>query len=102
ATEQPEVIARTRNRATDPAGGGCQVHVDWLRMSPGAECVATFRGPKVTLSFVHGLDSEPLRFETVGQALDASVAKWGAHDALIARHQGIRWTYTELRQRADA
>src|ERR1700692_3637279 len=52
-------------------------------------------------SFVHGLDSAPLRFETIGQALDASVAKWGAHDALIVRHQGIRWTYTEFKQRVD-
>jgi fatty-acyl-CoA synthase len=52
-------------------------------------------------SFVHGLDSAPLRFETIGQALDASVAKWGANDALIVRHQGIRWTYTEFKQRVD-
>jgi fatty-acyl-CoA synthase len=53
-------------------------------------------------SFVHGLDIAPLRFETIGQALDASVVKWGANDALIVRHQDIRWTYTELKQRVDA
>jgi len=55
----------------------------------------------MALSFVHGLDSEPLRFETIGQALQASVLKWGSRDALIVRHQNIRWSYTELKQRAD-
>src|SRR3982074_195409 len=53
-------------------------------------------------SFVHGLDSAPLRFETIGQALDASVIKWGSNDALVVRHQNIRWTYTEFNQRVDA
>ena len=53
-------------------------------------------------SFVHGLDSAPLRFETIGQALDASVAKWGSNEALVARHQNIRWTYTEFKRRVDA
>src|SRR6267142_5116111 len=53
-------------------------------------------------SFVHGLDSARLRFETIGQALDASVVKWGSNEALVVRHQGIRWTYTEFKQRVDA
>jgi fatty-acyl-CoA synthase len=53
-------------------------------------------------SFVHGLGTVPLRFETIGQALDATVVKWGNHDALIVRHQNIRWTYTELKQRVEA
>jgi fatty-acyl-CoA synthase len=53
-------------------------------------------------SFVHGLDTAPLRFETIGQALDASVSKWGANDALVVRHQDIRWTYTQFKQRVDA
>src|SRR3979490_1404486 len=53
-------------------------------------------------SFVHGLDTAPLRFETIGQALDASVAKWGSNDALVVRQQNIRWTYTEFKQRVDA
>ncbi len=55
----------------------------------------------MSLSFVHGLDSEPLRFQTIGQALDASASQWGARDALVARHQDIRWTYTEFKQRVD-
>src|SRR5262249_3272650 len=59
-------------------------------------------GGPIMLSYLHGLDSEPLRFETIGRALDASAVKWGSHDALIVCHQSIRWSYTELKQRADA
>jgi len=53
-------------------------------------------------SFVHGLGNAPLRFETIGQALDATVVQWGDHTALIARHQNIRWTYNELKQHVEA
>jgi len=59
-------------------------------------------GNVMSPSFVHGLDSAQLRFETIGQALDASVVKWGSNDALVVRQQGIRWTYTEFKQRVDA
>jgi fatty-acyl-CoA synthase len=52
-------------------------------------------------SFVHGLGGASLRFETIGQALDATVVEWGSHDALIVRHQNISWTYTEFRRRVD-
>jgi fatty-acyl-CoA synthase len=55
----------------------------------------------MTPSFVHGLDTAPLRFETIGQALDATAAKWSSHDALIVRHQGVRWTYAEFKDRVD-
>ena len=52
-------------------------------------------------SFVHGLDTEPLRYETIGQALDKAAAAHAGRDALIVRHQSIRWTYSELRSRVD-
>jgi fatty-acyl-CoA synthase len=52
-------------------------------------------------SFVHGLDTSPLLRETIGQALDAAANAWGVRDALVVRHQGIRWTYSELRYRVD-
>jgi fatty-acyl-CoA synthase len=52
-------------------------------------------------SFVHGLDPAPLRYETIGQAFDTSAAAWGTRDALIVRHQNVRWTYAELKQRVD-
>lgn len=52
-------------------------------------------------SFVHGLDAAPLRYDTIGQAFDATAAAWGTRDALIVRHQNVRWTYAELKQRVD-
>jgi fatty-acyl-CoA synthase len=55
----------------------------------------------MTASFVQGLDTSPLREETIGQALDAAASAWGARDALIVRHQGIRWTYSGLLERVD-
>jgi fatty-acyl-CoA synthase len=56
----------------------------------------------MTPSFVHGLDTAQLRFETIGQALDEAVVKWGSHEALVVPHQSVRWTYTELRRRVDS
>jgi fatty-acyl-CoA synthase len=52
-------------------------------------------------SFVHGLDTEPLRYETIGQALDEAVVTHAGRDALIVRHQSVRWTYSELGFRVD-
>jgi fatty-acyl-CoA synthase len=37
--------------------------------------------------------------ETIGANLARTVAAHGALDALVARHQGIRWTYTEFAER---
>lgn len=53
-------------------------------------------------NYVHGATDEPLLGLTMGQALDRAVATWGKETALIARAQGIRWTWRELRRRADA
>jgi fatty-acyl-CoA synthase len=55
----------------------------------------------MTASFVHGLDTEPLRYDTVGRAFDAAAGQWGSADALIVRHQSVRWTYAELKHRVD-
>jgi fatty-acyl-CoA synthase len=52
-------------------------------------------------SFVHGLDTEPLRYETIGQASDRAAATHAGRDALIVRHQSVRWTYSELGFRVD-
>jgi fatty-acyl-CoA synthase len=39
---------------------------------------------------------------TVGDAFDAAVSRAGSRDALIVRHQGIKWSYSELGQHVDA
>lgn len=56
----------------------------------------------MTHSYVHGINDTPLRYETIGQALDRAAAAWGSREALVVRHQRVRWTYAELKQRADA
>jgi fatty-acyl-CoA synthase len=53
-------------------------------------------------SYVHGAADEPLLGQTIGQALDHAAAAWADRPALISRAQGIRWTWRELRDRADA
>ncbi len=53
-------------------------------------------------SYVHGAADEPLLGQTIGQALDRAAAAWADRTALISRAQGIRWTWRELRDRADA
>jgi fatty-acyl-CoA synthase len=57
---------------------------------------------KLTQSYVHGTGAVPLIGETIGAHFDKVVARWGDCDALIVRHQNIRWTYATLKERADA
>ena len=54
------------------------------------------------MSYVSGLSDTPLLGRTIGQALDAAAATWGERPALISPSQGIRWTWGELRARAEA
>ncbi|HEX4926428.1 MAG TPA: AMP-binding protein [Burkholderiales bacterium] len=53
-------------------------------------------------SFVHGVGATPLKYQTIGEALDEAAATWGSREALVVRHQNVRWTYTELKERAEA
>lgn len=52
-------------------------------------------------SYTHGAHGKALLGETIGQAFDRAAARWPGNDALISRHQSIRWTYTELKQQVD-
>ncbi len=51
-------------------------------------------------SYVHGGGGAPLLGDTVGEHFSAAAARWPDHEALVVRHQGIRWTYEELHERA--
>jgi fatty-acyl-CoA synthase len=53
-------------------------------------------------SYTHGASEVPLLGETIGEALDRIVEKTPDGEALVVRHQGVRWTYGELGARADA
>jgi fatty-acyl-CoA synthase len=52
-------------------------------------------------SYVSGASTAPLIGETIGVHFDKAAARWAALDALVVRHQGIRWTYAELKERVD-
>jgi fatty-acyl-CoA synthase len=54
------------------------------------------------LSYVHGTSGTPLIGETIGVYFDQAVERFGERDALIVRHQQIRWSWHQLKQRVDA
>ncbi len=49
-----------------------------------------------------GPTEPPLLDETIGQNLARAVAEHGDREALVARHQDIRWTYREFGERVEA
>jgi fatty-acyl-CoA synthase len=53
-------------------------------------------------SYVHGASGTPLIGETIGVYFDQAVERFGERDALIVRHQGIRWSWHQLKQQVDA
>ena len=53
------------------------------------------------LSYVHGASETPLIGQTIGNYFDRAAEQYGARDALIVRHQNIRWSWRELKQRVD-
>src|SRR5215813_3908338 len=53
-------------------------------------------------SYVHGASATPLIGDTIGVHFDRIAERFGERDALIVRHQQVRWTYAELKARVDA
>ena len=60
------------------------------------------RGTAMTLATEAGPTDIPLLDETIGANLARTVAAHGSREALVARHQGVRWTYDELAERVAA
>lgn len=56
----------------------------------------------LTQSYTHGASAVPLLGETIGVHFDKTVERWPNTDALVARHQGVRWTYRELQNHVNA
>ncbi|MBK1868356.1 AMP-binding protein [Taklimakanibacter albus] len=56
---------------------------------------------RLTQSYVHGVSDIPLIGQTVGAFFDAAARRWAKSDALIVRHQKVRWTYAELKRKVD-
>ncbi|HIF10236.1 MAG TPA: AMP-binding protein [Sneathiellales bacterium] len=57
---------------------------------------------KLTQSYVNGASTVPLIYKTIGRAFDDAVVRWGNREALVVCHQGIRWTYDDLKREVDA
>ncbi len=53
------------------------------------------------LSYVHGASSEPLIGSTIGRCFDDACTRYASRQALVVRHQDVRLSYAELRDRVD-
>lgn len=53
------------------------------------------------LSYFRGDESEPLLDMTIGAAFEAAVDRYGDRDAIVMRHQNVRYTYRELNSVVD-
>lgn len=54
-----------------------------------------------TRSYAQGATDVPLIERTLGDFFDAMAARQPDHEALVSRHEGLRFTYRELREGAD-
>jgi fatty-acyl-CoA synthase len=52
-------------------------------------------------SYVSGTSDTPLLGVTIGDMFDAIVTRYSDHEALVARHQNLRYTYRQLREQVD-
>ena len=57
---------------------------------------------KLQQSYVHGVADQPLIGDTIGVCFDRAVARWPDQEALVVRHQNVRWSYADLSARIDA
>jgi fatty-acyl-CoA synthase len=53
-------------------------------------------------SYVSGTSTLPLIGETIGNCFDRAASRWPEREALVVRHQGIRWTWAQLQERVNA
>ncbi|HLY29971.1 MAG TPA: AMP-binding protein [Ktedonobacterales bacterium] len=63
---------------------------------------SSFDRSAVMWSYVSGTSDTPLLGMTIGDLFDRTVARFTDRDALISRHQGIRYTYGQLHEQVDA
>jgi fatty-acyl-CoA synthase len=68
---------------------------------PEADAIGENAMHAAALSYDHGTSSRKLIGETIGAYFDGIAAAHRDRDALIVRHQGIRWTYGELARLVD-
>jgi fatty-acyl-CoA synthase len=54
-----------------------------------------------TLSYVHGASSVPLIAATIGDVFDRVASMWPEQEALVSRHQNLRYTYQQFQAVVD-
>jgi fatty-acyl-CoA synthase len=54
-----------------------------------------------SISYVHGASDVPLIGATIGDLFDRVVEQFPDREALVSRHQGLRFTYRELKEACD-
>ncbi|MEX6723880.1 AMP-binding protein [Sphingosinicellaceae bacterium M-36] len=52
-------------------------------------------------SYLCGTSDVPLRYQTIGEAFDLTVAAHGDREALVVRHQDIRWSWNRLAREVE-
>ena len=78
------------------------------RYSNGRGCAGSplgaysFGMAQLTQSYTHGASATPLLGDTIGVHFDKAVARWPDAEALVVRHQNVRWTYRDLQKQVDA
>ena len=53
-------------------------------------------------SYVSGVSAVPLLGETIGAHFDRAAARGAGREALVVRHQNIRWTFADFKNHVDA
>ena len=56
----------------------------------------------MALSYVSGTSEKPLLYRTVGEVLTDAAAAFPDRDAIVVRHQDVRWSFEEFDRRVDA
>ena len=55
----------------------------------------------LTQSYYSGASSTQLIYQTIGDYLDDVCQRFPDNEALVVRHQNVRWTYTQFKQEID-
>lgn len=56
---------------------------------------------QLTQSYLCGEGQAPLLYETIGNCFDRIVERFPGQEALVVRHQNIRWTYRQYQAQVD-
>ncbi|WP_020395148.1 AMP-binding protein [Thiolinea disciformis] len=56
----------------------------------------------ITESYVQGVTHTPLIEKTIGQFFDEACVRHAQQEALVVRHQNLRFTYAQLKEQVDA